>query len=149
MIIPMYLMSSSCPTLPVPGCPGSCAEMKVVLLYLHRCCFCDWACNVIEPLEFTVVIELVGLSLFRHDSMCSNYISDCCVDITFVGSAVIICKDFSSEWCAHRHFLSLKMDPFLHLPSWASPACSAQHWLSALHFYPFARQQQNFSEAWW
>lgn len=106
----------------------------VVLLCCHHCCFCDWACTVIEWFEFTIIIELVGLSLFIYDSMCSNYISDCCVDITFVGSAVIICKDFSSEWCAHGHFLSLKVDPFLHLPSWTSPACSAHHGLSTLHF---------------
>lgn len=95
-----------------PGCLENGMEIKFMLLYLHRCCYCAWACTVTEFLELATIIELVRLSLLGYASIYSNYVRGCNVDINFVGSAVVICDDFSSVWFAHSLFLGLRWLPF-------------------------------------
>lgn len=102
------------------GCLGNSMEMKFVLLYLHCCCYSDWACTVIELLELAIIIELVRLSLLGYASTYSNYICGCNVDITFVGWGVVICDDFSSEWFAHCRHLGLMETALPDLSLWAS-----------------------------
>lgn len=104
-----------------PGCLGNGMDMKFVLLYLQCCCYCDWACTVIELLELAIIIELVRLSLLGYASTYRNYICGCNVDITSVGLGVVICDDFSSEWFAHWLLLGLVVGTVLDLSFWASP----------------------------